>query len=63
MRGSTQRRGKGTWRLVYDLDRGPDGQRRQKTVTFRGTKKDAEAELVDQIAKIKNGGFVEPHKL
>ncbi len=63
MRGSIQKRTKGSWRLVFDLERDHSGRRRQMTVTFRGTKKDAEAELADQIAKIKNGGFVEPHKL
>ncbi len=63
MRGSIKRRAKGSWRLVFDLERDHTGRRRQKPATFRGTKKAAEAELADQIAKIKNGGFVEPHKL
>ena len=63
MRGSIQKRGKSSWRLVFDLERDHAGKRRQKTVTYRGSKREAEAELADQIAKIKNGGYVEPNKL
>jgi len=63
MRGSIQKRGKGSWRLVFDLDRDQRGKRRQKTVTFRGNKKDAEAELSRLVAEFENGGFVEPTKL
>ncbi len=60
MRGSIQKRGKRSWRLVFDLERGHTGKRRQKAVTFRGTKRDAEAELSRILAEIKNGGFVDP---
>jgi integrase len=60
MRGSVQKRGKGSWRLVFDLERGHTGRRRQRVVTFRGTKKDAELELARVIAESQNGGFTEP---
>lgn len=60
MRGSIQKRTKGSWRLVFDLERDSTGRRRQKAVTFRGTKRDAEAELNRILAEIKNGGFVDP---
>ncbi len=60
MRGSIQKRGKRSWRLVFDLERGHTGKRRQKAVTFRGTKRDAETELSRILAEIKNGGFVDP---
>ena len=63
MRGSIQKRGKGSWRLVFDLERDHAGTRKQKTVTFRGTKRDAEAELSRILAEIKNGGFIEPSTL
>ena len=59
MRGSIQKRGKHSWRLVFDLERDHTGQRRQKTVTFRGSKRDAEAELSGILAEIENGGFVD----
>ncbi len=63
MRGSIQRRGKDSWRLVFDLERDHTGRRRQKVVTFKGNKRDAEAELTRQIAEAENGGFAEPHSL
>ena len=63
MRGSIQKRGKDSWRLVFDLERDHTGIRKQKTVTFRGTKRDAEAELSRILAEIKNGGFVDPGNL
>ncbi len=63
MRGSIQPRGKGVWRLVFDLERDHTGRRRQRVITFEGNRSDAEAELTQQLAKAKNGGFVEPHNL
>ncbi len=63
MRGSIQPRGKGVWRLVFDLERDHTGRRRQSVITFEGSRSDAEAELTQQLAKAKNGGFVEPHVL
>ena len=59
MRGSIQKRGKNSWRLVFDLERDHAGRRKQKAVTFRGSKRDAEAELSRTLAEIKNGGFVD----
>ncbi len=63
MRGSIQKRGKGKWRLVFDLERDHTGRRRQRVVTYKGNKKGAEAELVHLINEMEHGGFVEPHKL
>ena len=63
MRGSIQKRGEGKWRLVFDLDRDHTGRRRQKVITFKGNKRDAEKELNRLIAVHETGGFVEPHKL
>ena len=60
MRGSIQKRGKQSWRLVFDLERGLDGKRRQKVVSFKGPKRDAEAELSRILAEIKDGGFADP---
>lgn len=60
MRGSIQKRSKGSWRLVFDLERDRTGKRRQKVITYRGTKKDADAELSRLLADIENGGFVDP---
>ena len=63
MRGSIQKRDKGTWRLVFDIERDHTGRRRQKVVTFKGSKRAAEAELSHSLAEIENGGFVEPSTL
>ena len=51
MRGSVQKRSKGSWRLVFDLERHATGKRRQKVVHFRGTKREAEEELSRIILK------------
>lgn len=59
MRGSIQKRGRNSWRLVFDLERDHAGKRKQKAVTFHGSKRDAEAELSRVLAEIKNGGFVD----
>ena len=59
MRGSIQKRGKDSWRLVFDLERDHAGKRKQKAVTFRGSKRDAEAELSRILAEIESGGFVD----
>ncbi len=63
MRGSIQKRGKHSWRLIFDLERDHTGKRCQKTVTVRGSKKDAEAELSRILADIQHGGFVDPGKV
>jgi integrase len=63
MRGSIQKRGQRSWRLVFDLERDHTGRRKQKTLTFRGTKRDAEAELSRVLAEIENGGFVDAGNL
>ena len=63
MRGSIQKRGKSSWRLIFDLDRDQTGKRKQKTITFRGSRRDAEAEINRILAEIKNGGFVDPVNL
>ena len=59
MRGSIQRRGKDSWRLVFDLERDHMGKRRQKAVTVRGSKREAQAELSRILAEIDTGGFVD----
>ena len=63
MRGSIQRRGKNLWRLVFDLERDQTGRRRQKVVSFKGTRHDAEREVARLIVEIQHGGFIDPGKL
>ncbi len=67
MRGSIIKRYKGSWSIVLDLGYQPDpatGQfkRKQKWVTFYGTKKQAETKLNDLVRDANRGEFVEPTK-
>ncbi|MEQ1954411.1 site-specific integrase [Mesorhizobium sp. CN2-181] len=60
MRGNITRRGKGSWRLKFDLGTDPaTGKRLTQYVTVRGTKKEAEAELNKRLNQIDEGTFVE----
>lgn len=68
MRGSIKRRYEGSWSLILDLGYQTDAatglrKRKQKWVTFRGTKKQAEAHLNDLIRSANRGEFVEKSKL
>jgi len=68
MRGSLKQRYKGSWSLVLDLgyQADPDTglrKRKQKWITFRGTRKQAETKLTDLVRDANKGEFVEPSKL
>ena len=64
MTGNITRRGKASWRLKFDVGRDPDtGRRITHYQTVRGTKKQAEAELIRQLAAIDGGTYVEPNKV
>ena len=61
MRGHVQKRGKNSWRIFYD-ETTSDGQRRQRTLTVRGRKKDADAKLADILASMGKAEYVGPNK-
>jgi integrase len=68
MRGSIKKRYKGSYSLILDLGYEPDPQtgklrRRQKWVTFRGTRKLAEKRLNELLTAAEGGTFVEPSKV
>jgi integrase len=65
MRGNITRRGKASWRLKFEAgDRDPvTGGRRTRYVTVRGTKKEAQSELVRILAQLENGTAVDPSKI
>jgi hypothetical protein len=65
MRGSVTRRGKSSWRLKFEAGErdAVTGKRRTQFLTVRGTKKEAQAELVRLLAAIDNGTAVEPSKI
>lgn len=63
MKGHIRPRGKGTWAIVVDLGRDPNGKRQQKWHTVHGNKKDAERELTRLLHQLHNGDYVEPSKM
>jgi integrase len=63
MQGNITRRGERSWRLKFDLGRDPStGERRIRTITVRGTKKEAQVELTRQLAALDSGTDIEPSK-
>lgn len=67
MRGSIKQRSAGSWALIFDLGYTTDPatgkrRRRQKRVTVRGTKKQAQAHLNDLLRSANRGELVEPSK-
>jgi integrase len=63
MSGSIRRRGERSWELKFDLGADPlTGKRRSRYHSFKGTKRDAEAELVRLIASANRGDYVDPSK-
>jgi hypothetical protein len=66
MQGSIKRRGS-AWLLTFDLGYGINAKgqnrRRQKRVTFRGTKRDAQARLTELLRAANRGELVERSKL
>ena len=68
MRGSIKRRYEGSWSLILDLGYQADPatglrKRRQKWVTFRGTKKEAQARLTELLRDANRGEYLERSKM
>jgi integrase len=61
MRGHLRRRGSRSWELKYDVH--ADGQRKTVYRSFKGTRRDAQAELARLLVQIQEGGHVAPSKL
>jgi integrase len=61
MKGSIRERSPGHWAIILDLhdDR---GNRRRKWHSFRGGKREAQAEAARLITELKSGGYVERHR-
>src|SRR5262245_19544680 len=67
MRGSLRQRGEGRWLLTLEFGyrRDPEtgkSKRLQKYVTFRGTKREAEARLNDLTRDVQHDSFIAPDK-
>jgi len=55
-------KGEFTWRIILALGRGSDGKHKQKWVTFRGTRKQADQKLTELVGEVQHDEFVEPSK-
>jgi integrase len=63
MKGTIIRRGNESWRLKFDVGRDGSGKRQIRYITFRGKRKDAEAELAKLLTAHHEGTSVEPRKI
>jgi integrase len=63
MKGNLSQRGLNSWRLKYDLEPDGSGRRQTRYVTFRGTRKEAEAQAVKHLAAVADGLDVDPSRL
>ncbi|MFC1932159.1 tyrosine-type recombinase/integrase [Chloroflexota bacterium] len=64
MKGTIYKRSKDSWTLVYDLHADlVTGKRKQKSQTFKGTKRDAQRALRDILQSLENGSYVKPNKI
>jgi integrase len=61
--GHIRQRGKQSWRLKFDLGRDANGKRITRLVTFRGTKREAQAELNRLLNRRNEGTYVDPTKM
>ncbi len=62
MRGTIRQRSKGSWQLIFDMGRDESGRRRQKFVTVRGTKAEADKCLREMLHRLETGSYVDPAK-
>jgi integrase len=63
MSGHIRRRGARSWELKFDAGRDQAGRRKTRYVSFKGTKREAEAELVKLLDARNNGVAIDPSKL
>src|SRR5688500_3874611 len=63
MKGSIQKRGDRTYRLRVDLGFDASGRRIQRSLTVRGSRKEAEKKLADILHEIHKGEYVGPSAL
>ena len=62
MKGHFKKRG-ASWYYWVELERGPDGQRRQKSRGGFKTRKDAERAFAELRDEVRRGAYIEPSKL
>ena len=62
MRGHLTKRGS-SWRIKFDIGRDASGKRQTRYVTFKGTRKEAEAKLASMLNDVNRGVLVEQSKV
>jgi len=62
MKGHIRKRGRDSFEIKYDIDRS-DGRRQTRYKSFRGSKRESQAELTRLLNQAQSGGHVDPHKL
>jgi integrase len=62
MKGTIKQRSEGAYSLIVDLPRQRGEKRKQKWITFRGTKREAQKELARLITEMADDSFQEPSK-
>ncbi len=62
MKGHLVERSPGHWAIVLDV-RDPEGKRRRKWRSFRGTKREAQNECARLVTELNSGAIFEPSKL
>lgn len=62
MKGTIKQRSEGSYSLIIDLPRQRGEKRKQKWITFRGNKREAQKELARLITEMADDSFQEPSK-
>ena len=62
MRGTILKRAKGSWTIIIDVGKHPDGRRKQQWITVKGSKRDAERRLAEVLNKVNSGLYIRPSK-
>lgn len=60
--GHLKKRSEGSWTVWYEVPRGPDGKRRQRTMTVKGNKAKALEALRKVEGVVANGRYIDPLK-
>jgi integrase len=58
VKGRVVQRSKGSWTIIFDAPRKPNGERDQKYETIRGTRKEAEKLLAQRVHEVNTGSYV-----
>src|SRR6516162_196826 len=64
MSGHIRRRGEQSWELKYEAGTDPrTGKRITKYASFKGTKREAQAELIRLMDAVRRGDYIDPSKV